>query len=67
MACAVTERPVVYFIFDNEKLMDEVYKMYVFVRERNILVKELWAIVVAFYSSKVKEKCSLYPYLYSKF
>lgn len=67
MACAVTERSVVYFIFDNEKLMDEVYKMYVFVRERNVLVKELWAIVEAFYSSKVKEKCSLYPYLYSKF
>lgn len=65
MACTLTSRPLVYFTFGNEDLRDEVHKMHTFFIENNILVKDLWAILKKFHSSKLVGK-ELYTFLYSE-
>lgn len=66
LACAVTHRPMVYFTHGNDNLRDELYRMYTVLRDQNILVKELWAILAKFHDSQSVTKEALYPFVYGE-
>ena len=66
MVAAITGRDIAYFTFGDEKLRDDVYNMYCFLKEKNISVGSLYKMLLE-YGDKYGETQSLdlYGYLYA--
>lgn len=53
MVCTVTNRPLVYYTFGDVHLVDDIYKIYQFLCEKNVTVSKLWNCLLTF--SQIKE------------
>lgn len=65
MACAATERPLLYFTFGNCILRDEISNIHAFLADQNITVRQLWSVLQQFHRRKV-HSTDLYKYLYTE-